>query len=98
MEIRLDLSRHCIETELKRQYNRTVSAYFKSGPVEKRRMEPVIETLRSALVHLDFARLRARYRALCGGTRCKIVLSRDSSILFLSIDDQRIELPDRQTP
>ena len=28
MDIRLDLSRHCIETEIKKQYNKSISTYY----------------------------------------------------------------------
>jgi len=95
MEIQLDLSRHCIETELKRRHNRAVSDYFKAGPREKLLVEPIIDMVRSALETLDFARLRDRYRALGGGTHCKIVLSRDHDNLFLTIDGQRLKHLDR---
>jgi hypothetical protein len=95
MELQLDLSRHCIETELKRQHNRAVSDYFKAGPREKLLVELIIEMVRSALETLDFARLRDRYRALRGGTHCKIVLSCDHANLFITIDGQRLKLLDR---
>lgn len=90
MDIQLDLSSHCIETELKRQYNRLISEYFKAGPAEKELMEATIDMLRLGLETLDFARLRARHHALCGGADPhKIVLSRQGEELFITIDDQR---------
>ena len=96
MDIQLDLSTHCIETELKRQYNRYISEYFKSGPEEKDLIEPKIDTLRMALEILNFARLRARYRPLCGGEAChRIILSRYEKNLFITIDGQRHYLLDR---
>jgi hypothetical protein len=54
MDIRLDLSRHCIETEIKKQYNKAISTYFRAGLEEKRRLEPTIEVIRRALETLDF--------------------------------------------
>jgi hypothetical protein len=88
MDIRLDLSKHCIETELKRQYNKAISAYFKAGSEQKPLMEPVIDLIQSALQTLDFAQLRTRYPALSGGTKCKVTLSRDGDNLTITVDDK----------
>ena len=66
MKIELDLKSHCIETETKRLYNRSVSQYFLPG-ADKQRLEKRIEMLKNALETLDFSRLRATYPQLCGG-------------------------------
>ena len=96
MEIQLDLSGHCIETELKRQYNRLIAEYFKAGPEEKALVEPKIAMLRLALETLDFTRLRAGQPILCGGGSCpKIFLSREDNYFYITIDDQKIECPGR---
>ena len=95
MEIQLDLSKHCIETELKRQHNRAVSDYFKAGPREKLLVEAIIDMVLWTLETLDFAQLRDRYPALRGGTHCKIVLSRDHDDLFITMDGQRLKHLDR---
>ena len=95
MDILLDLSTHCIETELKRQYNRLISKYFKTDTEEKDRIESKIDMLRLALETLDFSKLRARHRLLCGGqARQRIVLSRQGKDLFITIDGQRHNLLD----
>ena len=76
--IRLDLSRHCIETEIRRRHNRCISAYFKAGSQsERRRLETTLELLESALQRFDFAGLRSRHAALCGGTQSHILLHAD---------------------
>ncbi|MBW2250191.1 MAG: hypothetical protein JRF60_06080, partial [Deltaproteobacteria bacterium] len=54
MKIKLNLSRHCIETETKRLYNQSVLKYFKAD--DKDRIEKQIETLQNALQTLDFGK------------------------------------------
>ena len=76
LKIRLDLSRHCIETEIKRLYNRKVAHYFKANR-PKQALENQIETLKSALEHLDFPYLRSRYPILAGN---------DAKNIFLDVD------------
>lgn len=62
----LDLSRHCIETEIRRRYNQALSQYF--GPHANRsRLEEQISLLKAALESFDFPGLRSRYPALAGG-------------------------------
>ena len=61
MVLQLDLSTHCIETELKRQYNKSVSAYFKAGRKEKRLPSQTIEILHQTLETLNFEQLRSQY-------------------------------------
>ncbi len=90
MNIQLDLSTHCIETELKRQYNKSISDYFKAGLKERRSMEPAIDMIRLALETFDFAKLRAGYPALSGGTSHKIILSCIDKNFAITIDDKTI--------
>ena len=45
MIIELDLSKHCIETEIKRLYNRSVSQYFKPD-TDKALLEKQIDVLK----------------------------------------------------
>ena len=65
MKIILDLSKHCIETEIKRFYNRSVSKYFKPN-ADKAGLEREIEILREVLETFDFKRLRNTYPQLAG--------------------------------
>jgi hypothetical protein len=87
MEVRLDLSTHCIETEIKRRYNLEISAYFKAGLEEQQRLEPIIDMLRSVLETFDFAKLRTRYPALSGGTDHNILISIKNNQVSIAIDN-----------
>jgi hypothetical protein len=75
MELRLDLSRHCIQTELKRRHERAVFDYFRAPPKAQARQAKLIETLRRALEGLDFPGLRAQYPVLGGGSDTEVRLS-----------------------
>ena len=79
MIITLNLNKHCIQTEIKRQYNKLISKYFKSDQPENRDMIGVkIDLLQHALENLDFERLRSTYPELSGGGSDDIVLSAGS--------------------
>lgn len=65
MLIHLDLTRHCIATEVKKRYNKALSAYFKRKG-DPSLLEQEIECLKKALEKLDFPGLRARYPELAG--------------------------------
>ena len=91
MDIQLNLSRHCIETEVKRQYNKAVSAYFKAGAKEKQRLESIIEVMRRALENLDFSHLRTRYPPLAGGTDRHIILSCQNENMTIAIDGKTLK-------
>ncbi len=76
--MKLDLSKHCIQTEIKRLYNRSVSRYFKLKR-EDPQLAADIEMLKTALDRLNFPRLRSDYVELSGG--------RDDSMVELAADD-----------
>jgi len=63
--IRLDVSRHCIETAIRKRYNRLVGEALKTDPWEEQ-MEAELELLKAALEKFDFGRLRSVYPALAG--------------------------------
>ncbi len=65
MRIKLNLKKHCIETETKRLYNRCVSQYFKPH-ADREHLEKKIELLLCALELFDFAHLRSAYPELAG--------------------------------
>ena len=90
LKIQLDLSEHCIETEIKRHHNRAISEYFKAEK-DKRLIEKTIELTRQALETLDFARLRSKYPQLNGNTNQQIVLSMDDYRFSIAIDGRAIE-------
>jgi len=65
MKIQLDLKHHCIETEIRRVYNQSVSAYFRQS--EKTRiLEVKISLLKQALETIDFGALRSKHPELAG--------------------------------
>lgn len=81
MDLPLDLGRHCIETEIRRIYNRSLSEYFKQG-ADTKRIEKRIDLLKRALEGLDFPRLRTTYPELAGktGAAISLTLSEDDRI------------------
>jgi len=76
--IRLDLSKHCIQTECRRLYDRAISLYFKTkdGP-EKKQLENRIGLLQKALTELDFGFLRSRFHELSGNTSAVVDIVED---------------------
>ena len=90
--IRLNLSKHCVETEIKRQYNRALSKYFKSGG-RRQDLEGRIKILQLALETLDFNTLRSTYPPLAGHSRETVLLAGTGKAdLSLSIDDTAVAL------
>ena len=77
MDIELDLSKHCIETELKRLHNKSVSQYFKSGTDPK--LEKQIEIITKLLEQCDFARLRSMFPELAGNQEIMAELKVDKN-------------------
>jgi len=88
--IELDLQRHCIETDIRRKYNRHLSQYFQS-PEDRDSIEQRIALLKHALETLDFAQLRNKYPALSGHTDHKVFLSRvDSKTVSIHIGTKQV--------
>jgi len=87
--IPLDLSRHCLETEIKRIHNRAVSAYFNSIN-GKESIEQTIELTRYALESIDFGKMRAQYPPLAGNTDLPAALAIDSDIVTILLDGRPI--------
>jgi hypothetical protein len=92
VEIRLDLSKHCVETEIRRRYNRALSDYFKSG-ADRQALEAKIELLQHALENLDFYFLRSRYPALAGGSDAEVDLCGEGEVgLAVLINGSAVDL------
>ncbi len=92
VEVRLDLSRHCVETAVRRAYNRAISDYFKPGGATSER-EGRIDLLESALSGFDLGGLRGRDPALAGGFSGEVVLGRDpAGRLTLRVDGRPVAL------
>ena len=88
MEIKLDLTEHCIETESKLIYNRLIRRYFKS--INNREdLELAIETLKSFLEQVDFSELRHTYPELAGSEiDASLIISFPQSIVIQLVDRQ----------
>ncbi|MFO7884683.1 MAG: hypothetical protein R6U68_07675 [Desulfobacteraceae bacterium] len=76
IRLNLDLSRHCLETEIKSRYNKKISNCLKSENIGKS-MEKEIEALKTALETFDFSYLRSHYPSLAGGKTDKVCLAAD---------------------
>ncbi|MGM0404477.1 MAG: hypothetical protein ACQEQN_12245 [Thermodesulfobacteriota bacterium] len=84
MNIKISLQRHCIETEIKGQYNRAVSGYFRASGRDgkndgKKDLENRIDLLHHALETMDFNFLRNRYPELRGDSTAEVFVTRDSA-------------------
>ena len=92
MKIQLDLTKHCIETELKRRHNRLVSRYFKL----KRKdldLENKIDCIGKALNSLNFQFLRSHFSDLAGNSDKDILLSVDEKgEIHILIEGNEIDL------
>ena len=96
MNLKISMKRHCIETEIRRQYNRAISEYFKAGDgAEKRDLEARIEMLQHALETMDFNGLRNRYADLRGQSDADVRLMDDKAgQLHITINGEPIEKTD----
>lgn len=74
--IQLNLSKYCVETEIRRQYHLAVAKYFRSA-ADKSDLEKKIELLKRSLEHFDFSALRNRYPELSGGYHTDVYLEND---------------------
>ncbi len=78
MKIELDLSRHCIETAIKKAYNKRITLALKASFLEED-AESEIEVLKCTLECFDFPRIRSRFPELIGGSRVSCYLVQHSS-------------------
>jgi len=89
MNIKLNLSQHCIETEIKLLYNQSVLKYFKTSDKEK--LEKQMKILQHALKTLDFKKLRSTYPELAGQCNDRVELStNDNSQIIIQINGKNI--------
>lgn len=90
--LELDLTRHCIQTAIRKRCDRAIRTYFKQ-PDERPQLEESIQGLLQALETLDFPALRARYPVLTGNTTRRVALSvAPPGRLAILVDDR--PLPD----
>lgn len=91
--LRLNLSKHCIETELKKQYNRAISDYFKAEEHRKPQLEQSLDMLHQALENLNFAYLRTQFPELAGGFHQAVTLSWNQGDLVITTENNIIKTP-----
>lgn len=92
MKIPLNLSKHCIETEIKRLYTKALSDYFKSK-IKNHELEQTLSMVQQALETFDFRMLRSQYPALAGGTTASVFLGKDHDAQFaLTINNETVNL------
>ncbi|MBS0013084.1 MAG: hypothetical protein KFF46_03860 [Desulfobacterales bacterium] len=93
MNLKISTQRHCIETEVKHQYNSAVSKYFKASDEKgKKDLENRIDLLHHAIETLDFRFLRSRYPDLRGDSLAEIGLFRDGAgAIGITINGEKIE-------
>jgi len=89
MNIKLNLSQHCVETEIKKCYNQCVSQYFSSDK-NKDQLEEQIEILKTALEQFDFRRLRSKHPELGGHNDAEVFLAKDLQCHIIVIINNRI--------
>ena len=89
MEIQLDLSRHCIATEVKRQYNKTLSDYFndRGDPSD---LEERIEMLTALLRQGDLPALRSRHSGLEAHSTSDVRLRKEKGGLQIVLDSRTV--------
>ena len=91
--IQLNLSKHCIETELKRLYNQAFNSLIHAAepdPGLERRFQNLVTVLET----LDFQKLRGKHPELAGfkaGTTVKLVVNGENDI-FMRIGGETISL------
>lgn len=77
MQLIIKLTKHCIETEVKKEYETLIKRYFdkKRFNDEKAFIETLIEPLKFFLEHADFSFLRSNFPELNGNNGLQVVLS-----------------------
>ncbi len=77
MKIIITLTKHCIETEVKKEYEKLITRYFdkKRFKDEKAFIEARIEPLKFFIEHADFSFLRSNFTELNGNNELQVVLS-----------------------
>lgn len=76
MDILLTLTKHCIETETKKAYERLIKQYFNKNTSnkDKNRIESTLEKLKFFLEHADFPKMRSAYPELGGASDLSVSL------------------------
>jgi hypothetical protein len=97
MNLKIYPRRHCIETEIRRQYSKAISGYFKESDGQKKiELENKIDLLHHAMETLDFNYLRNRYEQLRENSSAEVCLAFDDhGAINISINGEKIETADK---
>jgi mRNA-degrading endonuclease YafQ of YafQ-DinJ toxin-antitoxin module len=71
-KIELNLKKHCIKTEINKQYEKAVSQCIKKKSDEE--LENIVESLKNIMENNDLIALRGKYKELAGNTDVKAEL------------------------
>jgi len=74
MKIALNLATHCIETEIRRLFQKAMADYFRADQTRRKALEPRLALLEESFKTFDFGVLRSRCPELAGGTRAAVFL------------------------
>ncbi|MGB5156566.1 hypothetical protein [Desulfobacterium sp. N47] len=75
MKIEINLPDHCIETEAKRLYKKSLTRFFESSDPSDPELEEKIDGLINFLEYTDFGHLRSSNPVLAGIEKGKAVLN-----------------------
>ena len=92
MIIRLDLSKHCIETAIKKVHDKLIHQYFQTGD-DRAVLELAIESIKTILEVADFSELRQKYPELAGSDSNVSLTILKEHIIFIQLEGCRIQIP-----
>lgn len=92
MRIPLDLSHYCVETAMKREFEKQLGRYF-SDTAARDELEPLLDALSDILASWDFSYLRSAFPLLSGGATAPVflVIPEDDPLPFLEVSEKRID-------
>jgi hypothetical protein len=83
----LDLSKHCIKTEIKKQYEKKLSLCLKNKADKE--TEAMVEILKEILETKDLTGLRGQHKELSGKSDVKAELFISEDEIYVLVDDDK---------
>ncbi len=95
-KFKLDLRNHCVETEIKRIYERLIFKFFKAKSAEEQRIIGKDIELFERLFRkrIDFSRLRSSHPLLSGGCEDDVFLIFDKNEVTLCFANVKVNIYD----
>ncbi|MGM0417968.1 MAG: hypothetical protein ACQEQS_04530 [Thermodesulfobacteriota bacterium] len=84
-KIDLNLKKHCIKTEIKKQYEKAVSQCLKKNSDEE--LENTVESLKNIMENNDLVALRGKHKELAGNTNAKAELYLDDIQKYIVLNN-----------